>query len=64
MQEQKKYNLADGNIRKRFVSYKYAGYLYSLHISDVIFRTLKSELIVQEFQYLFMRTLGYIFKSL
>ena len=28
MQEQKKYNLADGNIRKRFVTYKQAAELY------------------------------------
>ena len=30
MQEQKKYNLADGNIRKRFVTYKQAAELYSI----------------------------------
>ena len=30
MQEQKKYNLADGNIRKRFVTYKQAAELYSM----------------------------------
>ncbi len=64
MQEQKKYNLADGNIRKRFVTYKQAAELYSIHISDDIFWTYKSQKNVQEYQYLFMRTLGYIFKSL
>ena len=30
MQEQKKYNLADGNIRKHFVTYKQAAELYSI----------------------------------
>lgn len=47
MQEQKKYNLADGNIRKRFVTYKQAAELYSIHISDDIFWTYKSQKNVQ-----------------
>ena len=34
MQEQKKYNLADGNIRKRFVTYKQAAELYSMGMSS------------------------------
>lgn len=34
MQEQKKYNLADSNIRKRFVTYKQAAELYSMGIFD------------------------------
>ena len=49
MQEQKKYNLADGNIRKRFVTYKQAAELYSIHISDDIFWTYKSQKNVQEY---------------
>ena len=35
MQEQKKYNLADGNIRKRFVTYKQAAELYSMGMNRI-----------------------------
>ena len=35
MQEQKKYNLADGNIRKRFVTYKQAAELYSMRMNRI-----------------------------
>ena len=35
MQEQKKYNLADSNIRKRFVTYKQAAELYSMGMNRI-----------------------------
>lgn len=35
MQEQKKINLADGNIRKRFVTYKQAAELYSMGMNRI-----------------------------
>lgn len=35
MQEQKKYNLADGNIRKHFVTYKQAAELYSMGMNRI-----------------------------
>lgn len=35
MQEQKKYNLADGNIRKRFVTYKQVAELYSMGMNRI-----------------------------
>ena len=35
MQEQKKYNLADGNIRKRFVTYKQTAELYSMGMNRI-----------------------------
>lgn len=35
MQEQKKYNLADSNIRKHFVTYKQAAELYSMGLKDL-----------------------------
>lgn len=35
MQEQKKYNLADGSIRKRFVTYKQAAELYSMGMNRI-----------------------------
>lgn len=35
MQEQKKCNLADGSIRKRFVTYKQAAELYSMGMNRI-----------------------------
>lgn len=35
MQEQKKYNLADGNIRKHFITYKQAAELYSMGMNRI-----------------------------
>lgn len=50
MQEQKKYNLADGNIRKRFVTYKQAaGATYKME-NKVLINTDIFEMYLEQFR--------------